>query len=259
MARIHPSAIVNSQAELAEDVEIGPFAILDGPVRLAAGCRVGGHAVLQGRVEAGPECVFGPHCIIGTDPQDRSFDPRVSSGVRLGARNVVRELVTIHRGGQEGSWTTVGDDNFLMAAAHLGHDVILGSHNNLANAVLLAGHVVVGDRCFFGGGSVVHQFVRIGDLAMLQGNAGVSQDLAPFSVTHKINELAGLNSVGLRRSGLAAAARDELKEVWKRLLFGPERLETAVAALQTRELGPEAAKLLDFCAQPSRKGLMRKG
>lgn len=257
MVRIHPSAIVDSRAELGAGVEVGPYAVIDGPVRLASGCRVGAHAVLQGKVEAGANCVFGPHCIVGTDPQDRGFDPRVDSGVRLGAGNVIRELVTIHRGGRDGGWTTLGDDNFLMAAAHLGHDVVLGSHNNLANAVLLAGHVAVGDRCFFGGGSVVHQFVRIGDLAMLQGNAGVSQDLAPFSVTHRINELAGLNVVGLRRSGLDAAARDELKEVWKRLLAGSERLEAAIDSLRQRALGPAARQLLEFCAAPSRKGLMR--
>ena len=149
---IHPTAIIDPAAELAEDVEVGPYAIIGPGVRAAAGCKVAPHAQLCGTVELGEGTTVGHGAVVGADPQDLTFDPSVQSGVRLGKNNTLREHVTIHRSTGEGGWTTVGDDNFLMAGTHLGHDVQMGDGNILANNCLFAGHVIVGNGAFFGGG-----------------------------------------------------------------------------------------------------------
>ena len=162
---IHPTAIVSDDARLADEVDVGPFSVIEGPVELAAGVKVDGHVLLRGRVRVGERCTIGWGAAIGGPPQDTGFDPATDSGVELGADNTIREYVTIHRGSKPGSTTRIGERNFLMAGCHLGHDVTLGSDAAIANNVLLAGHVRLGDRCFLGGGAAFHQFVHVGSLA----------------------------------------------------------------------------------------------
>ena len=253
---LHPTALVSSEAELADDVVIGPFAVLEGPVKLAAGVTVGGHAWICGDTCLGEGTSVGWGSVIGANPQDLGFDPAVHSGVRIGARNVIREYVTIHRGSKEGGYTTLGEGNYLMTGVHLGHDSHVGDGNVIANNVMFGGHVRLGNRAFLGGGGGYHQFLHIGDLAMVQGNAVVSQDVPPYCVAYGKNQLAGLNTVGLRRAGLDAAARAEIKKAYG-LLFGSGlALGQALEEAAGLEWGPAAKRLLEAVAKPSRKGVM---
>lgn len=255
---LHPTALISPEAELADDVVVGPFAVLEGPVKLAAGVVIGGHAWICGDTVLGEGTRIGWGSIIGADPQDRGFDPGCRSGVRIGARNVIREYVTIHRGAQEASHTTLGEGNFLMTGVHLGHDSQVGDDNVIANNVLFGGHVCLGSRAFLGGGSAFHQFLRIGDLAMVQGNAVVSMDVPPYCVTFGKNQLAGLNTVGLRRAGYDAAARAELKRAYGMLFASDLPLSKALEAAAALAWSPAATKLLDAVAKPSRKGVVSR-
>lgn len=258
MALLHPTAIVSPLARLADDVEVGPFSVIDGPAQLAAGVKIDGHALIRGRVELGPGTRVGWGSVVGADPQDLGFDPAVDSAVVAGPNNILREYVTIHRGAKPGSATRLGEGNFLMTGAHLGHDVTLGDHNILANNVLLAGHVRVGNRVFLGGGSGFHQFIQIGDLAIIQGNSGMSQDVPPYCCAHGINRLAGLNTVGLRRAGFDAAARAELKSLYRLLFQSRLPLGQALAGAAARDWSPAARLLLDAVSHPSRKGIVTR-
>lgn len=256
---IHPSALVSPAARLAGDVEIGPFAVIDGEVVLGAGVKIAGHAWVRGDTVLGEGTTVGWGAVIGADPQDLGFDPATPSGVRVGARNRLREYVTIHRGSKPGAFTVLGDDNFLMTGVHLGHDSQVGHGNVLANNVLFGGHVRLGNRAFLGGGAGFHQFVHIGDLAMVQGNASVSQDVPPYCVAHDLNQLAGLNTVGLRRAGFDSALRLELKRLYHQLFRAPVPLSQGLAEAAAMAWSPAAALLLEAVANPSRKGVIRKG
>jgi UDP-N-acetylglucosamine acyltransferase len=155
--------------------------------------------------------------VIGSEPQDLSFSPTIPSRIEIGARNVVREHCTIHRGTAEGSATKIGDENFLMAGAHLGHNCEIGNKVIIANNCLLGGYVSVADGAFLGGGCVFHQFVRVGRLAITQGGSAFSKDIPPFLIAAERNYVFGLNTVGLRRAELSSAQRDEIKRAFKLL------------------------------------------
>lgn len=255
---IHPTALVAPEADVPADAEIGPFAVIEGPVRLGPGVKIGGHAWVCGDVSIGAGSSVGWGSLVGAVPQDLGFDPAAASGVRIGPGNVIREYVTIHRGSKDGGFTTVGKGNFLMTGVHLAHDVRLGDDNVIANNVLLAGHVTVGSRVFLGGGAGFHQFLRIGDLAMVQGNAAISQDVPPYCVAHGNNRLASLNTVGLRRAGFDAAARGEIKRLFL-LLFGPgQSLGVALREAAASEWSAAAACLIEAVAKPSRKGVVSR-
>ncbi len=255
MPKIHPSAQVSPDAELAGDVTVGPFSVIEGPVKLAAGVAIGGHAWISGRTSIGENTKIGWGSVIGADPQDLSFDPATDSGVILGPGNTLREYVTVHRGSKPGSFTHIGEGNFLMTGVHLAHDVQMGDGNILANNVLIAGHVRIGNRAFLGGGAGFHQFIHVGDLALVQGNAAVSQDLPPYCTLYGINRLAGLNTVGLRRAGFSAAERAEIKRAWQLLFASAKRREDALAEAAAIPWGEAAAKLVAAVANPSKKGV----
>lgn len=256
---VHPTAILEGDIRLPDDgsVEIGPYAVLRGTIVLGRGTRIGPHATLQGDVALGEGNTIGHGAVIGGDPQDLSFDPATPSGVRIGSGNTFREHTTVHRGSKPGSHTMVGDENFLMAGAHLGHDCILGHRNVLANNVLFGGHIVAGNDAFLGGGSVYHQFIRVGDRAMAQGNAGFSQDLPPFVVGHGINLIAGLNVVGLRRAGVPAARRASLKQAFDLVYLDKAPMDRIRAEAADPVWTDEAAVFLRFLAEPSRRGVCR--
>jgi UDP-N-acetylglucosamine acyltransferase len=255
---IHPTALVSPEAELAEGVVIGPFAVIEGPVKLAAGVAIGGHAWICGDTSLGEGTSVGWGSVIGANPQDLGFDPALRSGVRIGARNAIREYVTIHRGSKEGSFTSLGEGNYLMTGVHLGHDSQVGDGNVIANNVMFGGHVHLGNRAFLGGGGGYHQFLHIGDLAMVQGNAVVSQDVPPYCVVHGKNQLAGLNTVGLRRAGFDAAARAEIKMAYGLLFRSDMPLGQALKQAAAMAWSPAALALLEAVAKPSRKGVIAR-
>ena len=173
------------------------------------------HVVIEGEVAIGRGNFIGHGAIIGVPPQDVSFSTERKTKVEIGNDNVIREYCTIHRGSPDGSVTKIGDKNFLMSGAHIGHNCLIGNNVVIANNCLLAGHVRVDDGAFLGGGSTFHQFMHIGRLVMVQGSSAFGKDLPPFVVAAERNYVFGLNIVGMRRAGLSANDRNEIKEAFK--------------------------------------------
>jgi UDP-N-acetylglucosamine acyltransferase len=227
---------------------IHPTAIVEPGARLGTGCIVQAYAFVSRHCELGEAVVVHPFALLGGDPQDLSFRGEVSSGVRIGARTIIREHVTISRATQADTCTEIGADCFLMASCHVAHDCRIGDRVVIANAVLLAGHVHVDERVFLGGGAVVHQFCRIGENAMIGGGARISQDVPPFCMATERSALIGLNAVGLRRRGLKAAALAELKRAYRALDVPVGNLREIAAALLGRGdfVSPEAQTFLKF-------------
>lgn len=253
--KIHPSALVEPGAQLADDVEIGAFVCLGADVEIGAGCRIASHAVLEGRVVLGAGNVIGHGAIIGAAPQDLSFQPTTRSEVRIGSRNVIREHCTIHRGTAEASATVLGDDNFLMAGAHLGHNVRLGHKVIVANNCLLAGYVEVQDGAFLGGGCVFHQHMRVGRLAITQGASGFGKDLPPFTIGAETNYVFGLNAIGLRRAGFDAMTRAEIKRAFKLLYTSGLNTTQALEEAAGQTWGTAAAEFFTFVRAAKKRGL----
>ncbi|NIP94959.1 MAG: acyl-ACP--UDP-N-acetylglucosamine O-acyltransferase, partial [Akkermansiaceae bacterium] len=245
MPTIHSSAQVSSKARLADDVTVGPFAIIDGPAVIGPGCEIGAQVWIHGSVEMGADNRVGYGSILGADPQDLSFDSTTTSGVRLGTGNVIREYVTIHRATTPEGFTSVGNGNYLMTGVHLAHDVTLEDGNVFANNVLLAGHVECGNAVVIAGTCVFHQFIHIGDYAMVQGLSGASKDVPPYCILRYGNRLSGLNSIGLRRGGFTPEERREIKAAYALLFQGGLSLENAIKEATSRQWGPAAAKLLE--------------
>lgn len=250
---IHPTAIVADSAELGENVEIGPYALVEDGVVLGEGTVLEASAQVRKGSVIGRNCRIGSGALVGSDPQSIGFDPTTRSAVQVGDRTVLREYVTIHRSTEEGGFTIVGSDNFLMVGAHIGHDCVVGNHNVIANNCLLGGHVLVGNHCFFGGGSVYHQFVRIGDYVMVQGMAGMSLDMPPYVIAAGVNYVAGINSVGLRRAGFGPDARKEIKEAFRNLYLAGKSVEEVLREVEGQSLTPETAAFYDFLREKSKK------
>jgi UDP-N-acetylglucosamine acyltransferase len=189
--------------------------------------------------------------VIGDAPQDLKYDGRPTR-LRIGDHNVFREHATVHRSTTADGETVIGSNNFLMANAHVAHNCVVGDHVIIANGALLAGHAVVQDRAFISGNCLVHQFTRIGTLTMMQGGAGISKDLPPFTVAAGVNEMCGLNIVGLRRAGFTPAERLELKGLYHALFRGGRNFRTALAAAHEKFSSAPARTVLDFVATAKR-------
>jgi UDP-N-acetylglucosamine acyltransferase len=211
---IHHTAVVDPKAEIEADVVVGPYALIEGPVQVGSGTEIQGHAVITGSVRIGKNNRIGYGTVIGAHPQDLSFDPKVNSGVEIGDNNALREYCTIHRGTKEGTKTAIGSNNLLMVGAHMGHNARLGNSVILANNVLLGGYVEIQDRAFVGGGSVVHQFTRMGAVSLMQGLSAIGKDVPPFAIAAGRNSVSAINVIGLRRAGYGPALRNEVKDAF---------------------------------------------
>jgi UDP-N-acetylglucosamine acyltransferase len=248
---IHPSAIIHPKAKLDATVRVAPFAVIDAGVELGAHCAVGPHVYLTGETKIGAHNQFHAGCVIGDAPQDLKYK-NAPTRLRIGDHNVFREHVTVHRATSDDGETVIGSHNFLMANCHVGHNCQLGDHIIIANGALLGGHAVVQDRAFISGNCLVHQFTRVGTLAIMQGGAAVSQDLPPFTVARGDNGICGLNVVGLRRAGFTAEQRVELKRLYQLLFRSGKNLRAAVAAARENFNSPAAKTMLDFVAAAKR-------
>jgi UDP-N-acetylglucosamine acyltransferase len=258
MAQIHPTAIVDPGAELAESVSIGPYAVVGAGVRIGEGTRIGAHCTLEGPMTLGRDNVVHPHAALGCTPQDMKYKGEPTELV-VGDRNTVFQFCTFSRGtAQDAGVTRVGDDNWIMAYVHIAHDVQLGSRCILANNATLAGHVHVGDWVIVGGLTGVHQFCKIGAHAMTGFQSHVSQDVPPFMMVSG-NPLGvhGFNVEGLRRRGFSRERIGLVKQMHRLLYRDGLTLDAAKAqieALRGTVDGGDAdiAMLLDFLAVSTR-------
>lgn len=254
---IHSTAIVDPGAELGANVTIDPYAVIDANVRIGDNVCIGPHVVICAHTTIGADCNIHAGAVLGDLPQDLAFKDAVSY-VRIGSKCVIREGVTIHRGTKPETETVVGDGCFLMVNSHLAHNVRLGAQVVLANGALLAGYVDVGDRAFISGNAVIHQFCRVGRLAMLGGGGAISKDIPPFCIVRygHINEVAGLNTVGLRRGGFTAAERLALKQAFQILYRSNLNVSQAVAKIRSEIAAPQVVEFCDFI-ETSKRGICR--
>jgi len=258
MARIHPTALVDPGAELADDVEVGACTLIGARVRIGAGTTVGAHCQIDGCTTIGRDNRIWSHCALGGAPQDKRYAGEPTALV-IGERNTIREFCTFNTGTvQGGGVTRLGDDNWIMAYVHLAHDCQVGSQTILANNATLAGHVQVGDWAIVGGLTGVHQFSRIGAHVMVGFGSAVTQDVPPFMLVDG-NPLAvrGFNVEGLRRRGFGAARIATVKQMHRLLYRHGKTLEQARAEIAAlAETTPEAAAdveaMLDFLAASTR-------
>lgn len=248
---IHPTAIIHPKAQIDSTVRIGPYAVIDEGVRVGPNCLIGPHVHLTGNTSIGEANHFFAGCVIGEAPQDLKYRGAPTL-LTIGDRNVFREHVTVHRSAKTEEATRVGSDNYLMAHSHVGHNCRLANHVILANGALLGGHVSVDDRAFISGNCLVHQFVRVGTLALMQGGSAVSKDLPPFTVARGNNGICGLNTVGLRRAGYPSDERLELKRLYHVLFRSGRSLQASLAEARDRYCSLPARRLIDFLASSSR-------
>jgi UDP-N-acetylglucosamine acyltransferase len=255
---IHPTAIIDRKAEIHDEVDIGPYVVIEGPVKIGGGTRVMAHACIMGNTEVGVHNEIHPGAVLGDTPQDKAYKEQ-ESYLRIGDRNVIREHVQIHRGTVAGSATIVGDDNFLMANSHVGHNCKIGDHNVLANGALLGGYVEMGSHVFISGNCVVHQFVRIGDYALMRGLSGTSRDVPPFAIVDWQHTVRGVNAVGLKRAGFDEQRIREIRRAFRVLFRQGRNLSLAVKEIETVErASPDVLTLLDFI-RSSKRGVCCAG
>jgi UDP-N-acetylglucosamine acyltransferase len=251
-ALVHPTAVVGPDVSLGDGCTVGPFSVLDGRVTLGPGVVVGPHCHLIGELTVGAGSRFHAGCVVGDTPQHLRYKGEPTR-TAIGARTVLREHVTVHRGMPTAAppgtgETRIGDDCFLMAGSHVAHDCRVGDGVVLANAALLGGHVTVGDRAFLSGNTAVHQNCRVGRLAMLGGTSAITQDLPPFWIAQGgINRARGVNAVGMRRAGLG---RDEImavRQAYRSINLSGRTIPDALAELEAVSGHlPAVAELLAF-------------
>lgn len=258
MSRIHQTALIDRQAEIASDVEIGPYSVIGAGVRIGQQTRVASHVVIEGRTSVGQGNTIYQFATIGSRPQDLKYRGEASELI-IGNHNSIREYVSLNPGTAGGGMVTrVGDHNLLMMHCHIAHDCLIGSHNIIANGATLGGHVVVGDYVIVGGLVGIHQFARIGSGAILGAGSMVSKDVPPFcNATGDRARLRGLNLEGLKRRGFTTTAIDALKKAY-RIIF-QSKLKTKDALEKVRREVPPTAEidiLLAFITQ-SQRGICR--
>lgn len=249
---IHPTAIVSRYATIGQGVSIGPYVVVEGDAVIGDGCRLEAHVVIKEGTILGPNNHICEGAILGGLPQHVHM-PEHPGKVIIGAGNVIREHVTIHRALDENEATVVGDNNLLMVNAHVAHDCRLGNHCILANNVMLAGHVTVGDRAYLSGAVAVHQFCRIGTLAMVGGHARVGKDIPPYVTVDGFTTLVvGLNIIGLRRAGFSVQQIRQLKEAYRIIYRSQLPWHSILETLRTQFPDGPAALLYSFLATTTR-------
>jgi len=253
-ARIHASAVISPEADLAGDVEVGPFVVIEGAVRVGPGCVLRPYVHLIGPLTMGCGNTVHSGAVLGERPQHLKYNNE-PTGVDIGDQNVFREHVTVHRGTTQSWKTVIGSRNFFMAGAHVAHDCRVGDGCILANGVLLGGHCVIGDGAYLSGNCAVHQFVHVGRLALLSGVSGSTKDIPPFLIQQYINTVCGVNVVGMRRAGLTGTQIDAVRRAYHTLFREGETTTHALVRLE-RELGSVdvVRELIEFI-RASRRGI----
>ncbi len=250
-ARIHPDALIGA------GVRVGEFCIVESDVSIGAGCMLEPYVYVKRWTTLGEENEISAGTVLGTDPLDKNFGGQ-RSYLRIGNRNKVREHYTISRGTAAESVTEIGDSNYIMTSGHIAHNCIIGNHTVIASCALLAGYVEVEDQAFISGGVVVHQFSKIGRLAMIGGNTRINSDVPPFFLYAGHDVAAkGLNVVGLKRAGYKLSDISVLKRAYALLYRSGLKLQDALSRIETEIPTPETLHLVAFIRR-SERGICRE-
>jgi UDP-N-acetylglucosamine acyltransferase len=251
-ARVHPTAVIAPEADVGEDVEVGPYVVLEGEVRVGAGCVLRPGCCLIGPMTLGRHNAVYGGAVLGERPQHLQ-DQGEPTRLEIGDHNIIREHVTIHRGTTQSWVTRVGSHNFLMAHSHVAHDCTVGDHCILANGALMGGHSTLEDGVYMSGNSAIHQYVRVGRLALIAGLSASTKDVPPFIITQRINAIVGVNVIGMRRAGVPTAHIDAVRRAYHILYREEKALPQALAQIE-REVGdtPEVAEMVAFIRAPGR-------
>ena len=248
MAKIHPTAIIDPSAKLADDVVVGPYVVVEGDVQIGPGCVLKSHAMIRRYVSMGSGNLVDSHAVLGGEPQDLKFDPNTVSYLKIGDNNIFREGVTISRATGEGKATVVGSRCYWMTGAHAGHNAIVEDDCILVNRAALAGHAEIGRRSILSAHVAVHQFCWIGESVMTQGNSGIGMHVPPFVTVANISQVVGLNVIGLRRTpDITAEDRRQIREAFD-ITYRSNLLTTRALEKmdQCGDWGPVASKFREF-------------
>jgi UDP-N-acetylglucosamine acyltransferase len=250
-ARIHPDAVIGP------GVRVGEYCVIESDVSIGAGCQLEPYVYVKRWTTLGEENEISAGTVLGTDPLDKNFGGQ-RSYLRIGHRNKIREHYTISRGTAPESVTEIGDSNYIMTSGHIAHNCVIGSHTVIASCALLAGYVEVEDQAFISGGVVVHQYSKIGRLAMIGGNTRINSDVPPFFLYTGFNvEVKGLNLVGLKRAGYKLSDINKLKRAYQILYRSGMKLQEALAKIETEIPTPETLHLVAFIRR-SERGICRE-
>jgi len=255
VSEVHPTAIVGADVEIGEGTTVGPYAVIEDGVKLGKGNRIWTRAFIGSGTTMGDENEVHMGAVIGHLPQDVSFDPATPTFTRIGNKNVFREYSQVHRATKEGAATVVGDENLLMALSHIAHDCVVGNRVILVNQASLPGHCEVGDRVLMSGFTGIHQFCRIGRLAMVSALSVSNKDLPPFFIFGgRPARAESVNVVGLRRAGLGAEARQQLRKAFSLLYRSELTIPEATDRIEQECSGPEVEELVAFI-RASKRGI----
>ncbi len=252
MSNIHATAIVSQKAEIGKDNKIGPHVIIEDNVKIGSGNTFMAGSYICGGTEIGDNNEFHMNAIVGHSPQDLSYDGE-STFTKIGNRNKIREFVTIHRGTKEGSSTLLGDDNYIMAYCHIAHNCEIGNNVIMVNQASLTGHCIVEDKAFLSGMTGFHQFTRIGTLSMISALSAINKDIPPFMICGgRPAVVLGINVIGLRRAGIQASVRDEIKQAYKLLYRSGLNITQALTAIKENYQSAEVKHLVEFIEKSER-------
>lgn len=255
---IHPSAIVSAHANLGENVTIGPYCVVGDRVTLQDNVTLKSHVVIDGWTEIGEGTSIFPFACIGQVPQAKHIEVSPEARLIIGKHNIIREYATMQPGTEkDGLVTTIGDHGLFMASTHVAHDCRVGNHVIMANCATIAGHVTIGDHATLGGLSAVHQFVHIGHHAFIGGTAGITNDIIPYAmVLGKKEGLAGLNLVGLKRSGLSRETIQEMINAYNELFAEKDTLlERTMQVGAKYKHNPHVMEIVHFITQDSKRSI----
>lgn len=256
MGNIHLTAIVSKKAQIDPSVEIGPNCVIEDDVKISKGTKLLANVYICSGTTVGKENIIHMGAILGNEPQDVSFKKGTKSYLNIGDRNIIREYVTIHRGTQEGSCTTVGNGNFFMALSHIAHNCNIGNDIVICNNSPLGGYVEVEDKAFISGNSAVHQYCRIGRLAMISGLTRIAKDVPPYMVAELDSVISGYNIIGLRRAGVSQEAREQIKQAYKLLYLSGLNTSHALDQIEKQFKSDEIKYLVEFIRN-SKRGICR--
>ena len=252
---IHPTAIVDKNSDIASDVEIGPHVIIEPDVKIERGVKILPNSYIFSNTKIGEGTQIHMGVVLGNVPQDLNFEGKKSFLI-IGKHNIIREYVTIHRGTKENTSTIIGDNNFLMATSHVGHNCNIGNNVIIANGALLAGYVTVEDACFISGNVVVHQYCRIGRLSMIGGFSGVNKDVPPYMSVRDPSVVWSINLVGLRRAKFDKKTINDIKEAYNFIYRLGLNTEQAIEKILELKPGKEVMHLVDFIRN-SKRGICK--